>query len=48
MKTTTTTTTEHKTKKTVGLSDIEPGRSFQPCESRLLRDGGARWTGQKV
>lgn len=30
------------------LSGIEPGRSFQPCESHLLRDGGARWTGQKV
>ena len=39
---------EHKRNSAVELSDTEPGRSFQTCESHLLRDGAARWTGQKV
>lgn len=40
---------KHRTKDcAVEMSDIKPGRSFQLCESHLLRDGGARWTGQEV
>ena len=40
--------TEVKHKRAEVLSDIKPGMCFQLCKSHLLRDGAARWTGQKV
>lgn len=39
---------QRKKMRAEGLEYIQPDGSFWPCESHLLRDGLARWTGQKV